>query len=71
MESLFTCCIELSYLNSSHEKEQFSIDLIVSTLIKTLQEIWSRHSKECEEKAKEMSFTLISWVLRDMVIFVS
>jgi len=74
MESVFTCCIGLSYLNSSqekYEKEQFSIDLIQSILINTLQEIWSKHSKELLRKAKEMNLPFISCVLRVIFVFAS
>lgn len=59
MQSLFTCCIGLSYLNSSqkeNEKEQFSIDVILSTLVNTLQEIWSRHSEELLTKGQRNEF---------------
>lgn len=39
-----------------NEKEQFSIDLIASTLINILQEFWSRYSKELLRKGQRNEF---------------
>lgn len=39
-----------------NEKEQFSIDVILSTLVNSLQEIWSRHSEELLTKGQRNEF---------------